>query len=70
LTTKIETLRSQFLQTAAQQKVTIEQQMTDLSAQIEQASVQLDSNTITAPESGILHLNPEFEGKKPDSKRQ
>ena len=63
LTTKIETLRSQFLQTAAQQKVTIEQQMTDLSAQIEQASVQLDSNTITAPESGILHLNPEFEGK-------
>lgn len=63
LTTKIETLRSQFLQTAAQQKVTIEQQMTELSAQIEQASVQLDSNTITAPESGILHLNPEFEGK-------
>ncbi|HEM5453072.1 bacteriocin secretion accessory protein [Streptococcus suis] len=63
MATRIETLRSQFLQTAAQQKVTIEQQITELSAQIEQVSVQSDNNTIKAPETGILHLNPEFEGK-------
>lgn len=63
LATKIETLRSQFLQNAAQQQSTVDTQITELKAKIEQANVQLENNTITAPESGIIHLNTEFEGK-------
>ncbi|MBJ8326064.1 bacteriocin secretion accessory protein [Streptococcus pacificus] len=63
LVTKIETLRSQFLQNAAQQQSTVDTQITELKAKIEQANVQLENNTIIAPESGIIHLNTEFEGK-------
>lgn len=63
LGSKIETLRTQFLQTTAQQKTTIENQITDLKAKLEQASVQLEHNIIKAPEAGVVHLNPEFEGK-------
>lgn len=63
LGTKVEVLRSQFLQSAAQQETTVDNQITELKSQLEQANVRLDSNTITAPESGVIHLNPEFEGK-------
>ncbi|WP_159584352.1 bacteriocin secretion accessory protein [Streptococcus halichoeri] len=61
--TKVEVLRTQFLQTASQQLTTVDNQLTELKAQIEQADVQLKNNTITAPETGIVHLNNEFEGK-------
>lgn len=63
LGTKVEVLRSQFLQSVAQQETTVDNQITELKSQLEQANVRLDSNTITAPESGVIHLNPEFEGK-------
>lgn len=63
LETKIETLRTQFLQSASQQLATINTQITELSSQLKQATVKLKNNTITAPESGIIHLNSEFEGK-------
>lgn len=63
LETKIEVLRTQFLQTASQQLTTVESQITDLTAQVNQATVRLDNNTITAPETGTVHLNSEFEGK-------
>lgn len=63
LGTKVEVLRSQFLQSASQQETTVDNQITELKSQLEQANVRLDSNTITAPESGVIHLNPEFEGK-------
>ncbi len=63
LGTKVEVLRSQFLQNASQQLATIENQITDFNSQLEQASVQLKNNTITTPETGIIHLNSEFEGK-------
>lgn len=63
LGTKVEVLRSQFLQSAAQQETTVDNQITELKSQLEQANVRLDSNTITAPESGVIHLTPEFEGK-------
>ena len=52
LETKIEVLRTQFLQTASQQQLTVENQLTDL-----------ENNTLTAPSKGIIHLNSEFEGK-------
>lgn len=61
--TKVEVLRTQFLQTASQQLTTLETQITELKAQLEQASVRLENNTITAPETGVIHLNSEFEGK-------
>ena len=61
--TKIEALRSQFLQTASQQLTTIGNQVTELKAQLEQANDRLTNDKITAPETGIIHLNPEFEGK-------
>lgn len=63
LGTKVEILRTQFLQTASQQLTTIEGHITDLNNQLEQASVRLANNTIKAPETGIIHLNSEFEGK-------
>lgn len=63
LGTKVETLRTQFLQTASQQLTTVETQITELTAQLEQANVNYEHNTITAPETGIIHLNSEFEGK-------
>lgn len=61
--TKIETLRTQFLQTTFQEKTVIENKITELKVQLEQANVHLDTNTIKSPESGIIHLNNEFEGK-------
>lgn len=61
--TKIEVLRTQFLQNASQQLSTIDNQITELKAQLEQANVQLGTNVILAPETGIVHLNNEFEGK-------
>ncbi|HEL1557027.1 TPA: bacteriocin secretion accessory protein [Streptococcus suis] len=61
--TKVEVLRTQFLQSASQQLTTLETQITELVAQLEQASVRLENNTITAPETGVIHLNSEFEGK-------
>ncbi|MGZ7242498.1 bacteriocin secretion accessory protein, partial [Streptococcus pyogenes] len=61
--TKIETLRTQFLQTTFQEKTVIENKITELKAQLEQANVHLDTNTIKSPENGIIHLNNEFEGK-------
>ncbi|MBM7635558.1 bacteriocin secretion accessory protein [Streptococcus saliviloxodontae] len=63
LGTKVEALRTQFLQTASQQLTTVETQITELTAQLEQANVNYEHNTITAPETGIIHLNSEFEGK-------
>lgn len=61
--TKVEVLRTQFLQSASQQLTTLETQITELTAQLEQASVRLENNIITAPETGVIHLNSEFEGK-------
>ncbi|MEW4353538.1 bacteriocin secretion accessory protein [Streptococcus pneumoniae] len=63
LGTKIEVLRTQFLQTASQQLATVDNQLLDLQAKLDQAGVQLKNDTITAPEEGIIHLNQEFEGK-------
>lgn len=63
LEAKVETLRTQFLQNASQQLNTVQNQISELKVQLEQANVQLKNNTITAPETGIVHLNSEFEGK-------
>ncbi|MGT2925660.1 bacteriocin secretion accessory protein [Streptococcus cuniculipharyngis] len=63
LSTKIEALRSQFLQNASQQVTTINNQIIEIQAQLEQATISLQNNTITAPETGIIHLNSEFLGK-------
>lgn len=63
LGTKIEVLRTQFLQTASQQLATVDNQLLDLQAKLDQASVQLKNDTIAAPKEGIIHLNQEFEGK-------
>ena len=63
LATKIEVLRTQFLQTASQQQLTVENQLTELKVQLDQATQRLENNTLTAPNKGIIHLNSEFEGK-------
>ena len=63
LATKIEVLRTQFLQTASQQQLTVENQLTELKVQLDQATQRLENNTLTAPSKGIVHLNSEFEGK-------
>lgn len=63
LATKIEVLRTQFLQTASQQQLTVENQLTELKVQLDQATQRLGNNTLTAPSKGIVHLNSEFEGK-------
>ncbi|WP_424555725.1 bacteriocin secretion accessory protein [Streptococcus agalactiae] len=63
LGTKVEALRTQFLQSASQQLTTVETQITELTTQLEQANVNYKHNTITAPETGVIHLNSEFEGK-------
>lgn len=64
LNSKVESLRSQFLQNASQQQTTIDTQIIDIQSQLEQASEQLKNNIIKAPESGIVSLNNEFEGKR------
>ena len=63
LETKIEVLRTQFLQTTSQQQLTVENQLTELKVQLEQATQRLENNTLTAPTKGIIHLNSELEGK-------
>ncbi|CVN58125.1 BlpC ABC transporter [Streptococcus pneumoniae] len=63
LATKIEVLRTQFLQTASQQQLTVENQLTELKVQLDQATQRLENNTLTSPSKGIVHLNSEFEGK-------
>lgn len=60
---KIDILKTQFLQNASQQLTTVENQITELKDQIEQANIQLKNNIIIAPETGTIHLNSEFEGK-------
>ena len=63
LGTKVEVLRTQFLQSASQQLTTVETQITELTAQLGQANVNFEHNTIKAPGTGIIHLNNEFDGK-------
>lgn len=63
LGTKVEVLRTQFLQSASQQLTTVETQITELTAQLGQANVNFEHNTIKAPGTGIIHLNSEFDGK-------
>lgn len=63
LGTKVEVLRTQFLQNTSKQQTTIENQITEIKSQLEQANIQLKNNTIQAPVTGIIHLNSEFEGK-------
>ena len=63
LATKIESLRAQFLQNAAQQLTTVESQLLQAKSQLDQAATQLEQTAITAPENGVIALNPEFEGK-------
>lgn len=60
---KIDSLKTQFLQNTSQQLTTVENQITELKDQIEQANIQLKNNIIIAPETGTIHLNSEFEGK-------
>ena len=63
LGTKVEVLRTQFQQSASQQLTTVETQITELTAQLGQANVNFEHNTIKAPGTGIIHLNNEFDGK-------
>ena len=63
LGTKVEVLRTQFLQSASQQLTTVETQITELTAQLGQVNVNFEHNTIKAPGTGIIHLNNEFDGK-------
>lgn len=63
LGTKVEVLRTQFLQSASQQLTTVETQITELTAQLGQANINFEHNTIKAPGTGIIHLNNEFDGK-------
>lgn len=63
LGTKVEVLRTQFLQSASQQLTTVETQITELTAQLGQVNVNFEHNTIKAPGTGIIHLNSEFDGK-------
>ena len=64
LSSRQEALRSQFLQEADKQLTALETQITSLEAQVSQADSQLQQDTLTAPATGILHLNPEIEGKQ------
>lgn len=63
LGTKVEVLRTQFLQSASQQLTTVETQITELTAKLGQANVNFEHNTIKSPGTGIIHLNSEFDGK-------
>lgn len=63
LGTKVEVLRTQFLQSASQQLTTVETQITELTAQLGQANFNFEHNTIKSPGTGIIHLNSEFDGK-------
>ncbi|KXT84110.1 Competence-stimulating peptide ABC transporter permease protein ComB [Streptococcus sp. DD11] len=61
--TKVEALRSQFLQNADQQLTTLQTQITDLENQLKQTDSQLQDTQLTAPESGVIHLNEAYKGK-------
>ena len=63
LSTKIEVLRTQFIQTTDQQLASLTTQITDLQNQLNQANAQLQNNQLTAPETGILHINSPLKGK-------
>ena len=63
LSTKIEVLRTQFIQTADQQLTSLTTQITDLQNQLNQANAQLQNNQLTAPETGILHISSALKGK-------
>lgn len=63
LSTKIEVLRTQFIQTADQQLASLTTQITDLQNQLNQANAQLQNNQLTAPETGILHISSTLKGK-------
>ncbi|BAX34621.1 BlpC ABC transporter [Streptococcus pneumoniae] len=41
----------------------MENQLTELKVQLDQATQRLENNTLTAPSKGIVHLNSEFEGE-------
>ena len=62
LSTKIEVLRTQFIQTADQQLATLITQITDLQNQLNQANVQLQNNRLVAPETGVLHISEKLKG--------
>ena len=62
LSTKIEVLRTQFIQTADQQLATLITQITDLQNQLNQANVQLQNNRLVAPETGVLHISERLKG--------
>ncbi|AGU83030.1 bacteriocin secretion accessory protein [Streptococcus anginosus] len=62
LSTKIEVLRTQFIQTADQQLATLITQITDLQNQLNQANVQLQNNRLVAPETGVLHISEKLRG--------
>ena len=63
LSTKIEVLRTQFIQTTEQELRTLTTQIIDLQNQLNQANAQLQNNQLTAPETGILHINSPLKGK-------
>ncbi|HEL0613447.1 TPA: bacteriocin secretion accessory protein [Streptococcus equi subsp. zooepidemicus] len=63
LNTKLEILRTQFLITASQQLTDVNRHITELKAQLEQATLQVNNLVIKAPKSGIVQLNSAFEGK-------
>ena len=63
LSTKIEVLRTQFIQIADQQLTSLSTKITDLQNQLNQANAQLQNNQLTAPETGILHISSALKGK-------
>ncbi|HEK9991359.1 TPA: bacteriocin secretion accessory protein [Streptococcus equi subsp. zooepidemicus] len=63
LNTKLEILRTQFLITASQQLTDVNHHITELKAQLEQATLQVNNLVIKASKSGIVQLNSAFEGK-------
>lgn len=61
--TKIEVLRTQFIQNASQQLTTISTQLTDTENHLVQADTLLENTQLLAPANGVIHLNTEFEGE-------
>ncbi|MGT2846927.1 bacteriocin secretion accessory protein [Streptococcus massiliensis] len=63
LSSKVETLRAQFLQNASQQSNDIQVKITELESQLAQADNILANTQIIAPENGVIHLNAGYKGK-------
>lgn len=63
LETKVEVLRTQFLQNTAQQMTALDKELAEVTTQLDLANVRLDQTSITAPESGVIQVNPEISGK-------